>query len=185
MCPLCARQMAKREDFLFHVRTVHAVGPPIVCPHCSKAGFTSRNAFYRHKRTCRDGGTPTPAKTRTKAKTKTKSKAARNTDRTGDVNGAQVMKIEEQPTNETPSPESSQSREMEPLRQLPLLHSLHPENLNLNMSFETKAPSVWPVGSPVRAAVDHDASASADDSSFDVEVSHACTLNGDASLTPH
>ena len=176
--------MRKREDFLFHVRAVHAIGPPIVCPHCSKAGFNSRNAFYRHKRICRDGGAPTPARTKTKtkrkaAKNKMKSEKDQNTEIEEDVNGTQVIKIEEESTNEEHSTSyaQSQSREMEPLRQLPLLHSLHPENLNL--SIETEAKSVWPVGSPIRAVVDHDASTA--DSSFDVEICDAYSLNGDPS----
>ena len=52
-CPLCAKQMVRREDFLFHVRAVHGIGAPVVCPHCFKRDFLSRNTFYRHKRNCR------------------------------------------------------------------------------------------------------------------------------------
>ena len=53
VCQLCYKPFKQKNVLVFHLRAVHKIGDPVVCPHCGKDDFKSQAPYYVHMRNCK------------------------------------------------------------------------------------------------------------------------------------
>ena len=52
ICQFCCKPIKQKQYYIFHLRAVHKIGDPVVCPHCGKDDFKAPATYKLHVRNC-------------------------------------------------------------------------------------------------------------------------------------